>query len=181
MRSFKCEGIVIKRINYGESDRIVSIFTKEFGKLVFSAKGVRKITSHRSPHIELLNHSLITAYRSSSYPILIEAAVQEDYSSIKEDLEKVGFAYHICELVDGLCPEGQENEEVFFLLKDVLLKLSSSEEIAAFIHEFEINLLTNLGFWRGSPELAERLDTRSFVENILERRLKSKRIFSQID
>lgn len=180
MRSFRTEGIIIKRKNYGESDRIVNIFTREYGKLTFIAKGVRKITSHRSSHIELLNHTKIAAYKSSFFPILTEASIIEDFPIIKEDLAKVGLAYHICELVDGLCAEGQENEEIFRLLKQTLFGLSFTEDVDFIIHSFEIKLLTMLGFWRGSEELASSLDTKSFVENLLERRLKSKRIFSYI-
>lgn len=180
MRSLKTEGIIIKRKNYGESDRLVSVFTREHGKLIFLAKGVRKITSHRSAHIELLNYTKIAAYRSSFYPIVTEASVIEDFSVIKDDLIKIGFAYHICEIVDGLCAEGQENEEIFTLLKQVLFEFSFTEDIASLIRGFEIKLLTMLGFWRDNQTLASELDTKNFVENILERRLKSKRIFSYL-
>jgi len=180
MRGLKVEGIIIKRKNYGESDRIVSMFTREFGKYTFVAKGVRKITSHRSAHIELLNHSKITLYKSYAYPILTEASVVDDFSVIKNDLTNVGFAYHICELVEGLCAEGQENEEIFMLLKGVLLDLPKTKNKASLIHNFEITLLTLLGFWRGNQASSSTLDTKDFVENILERRLKSKRIFSYL-
>ena len=58
MRNFKTEGIIIKRRDYGEADRILTVMTREYGKLKIKAKGVRKITSRRSAHIELLNHTV---------------------------------------------------------------------------------------------------------------------------
>jgi len=54
MKSYKTEGIIIKRKNFGEADRILTIFTKNKGKISIVAKGVRKINSRRAPHIELL-------------------------------------------------------------------------------------------------------------------------------
>lgn len=180
MRSFRTEGIVIKRRNSGEADRIITIFTRRHGKLQVKAIGVRKITSRRSPHIELLNDSIITIYKGRAYPILIEAQVREDFYKIKKDLTKVGLAYHICELIDGLCPEGQEHEAVFYLLENTLLRLSVTNDTTSVIHGFEVELLTMLGYWHGRQDLSAQLDTGNFIENIIERRLNSKRIFSKI-
>jgi hypothetical protein len=220
MRSFKLEGIIIKRRNYNDADRLLTVFTKEQGKITIKAPGVRKITSRRSSHIELLNHSLLNLHKGSGMPILTEAQTIDSFSIIKSDLAKVGDAYHLCELIDGLCPENQENNRVFFLLRNILTKLSQefifqtndysglyslneysdhissyalglhdemqfnpllqSENFSLVMHEFEINLLTTLGYWNKSDRLSTGLDTHTFIENILERKLKSKKIFSKM-
>src|SRR3990167_6479602 len=93
MRAHKTEGIVLKRKSLAEADRIITVFSKHYGKISLMAKGVRKITSRRSPHIELLNYS--------------------KFSILKKDLKKIGYAYHICELVDSLCAENQESQQIF--------------------------------------------------------------------
>lgn len=175
MRTYKTEGIIIKRRNFGEADRILTVFTKRLGKIQIKAVGVRRITSRRSPHVELLNLSALTLHKGKFLPILTEAQTIEDFSSIKDNLTKVGFAYHICELVDGLCPENQENGRVFDLLSEVLFRLEHEEEIASVIHEFEIELLTILGYYKPSWR-PQSIDTTLFIESILERRLKSKRL-----
>ncbi|MBI4096902.1 MAG: DNA repair protein RecO, partial [Candidatus Levybacteria bacterium] len=54
MRTFRTEGIIIKRKNFGEADRILTVFTKEYGKLQVKAKGIRRIPSRRSAHVELV-------------------------------------------------------------------------------------------------------------------------------
>jgi DNA repair protein RecO (recombination protein O) len=180
MRSFKTEGIIIKRKNCGEADRMVTVFTKTHGKLLIKATGVRKITSRRSAHIELLNYSLLSVYKGRTYPVLVEAQVIKDFYEIKKDLTKVGFAYHICELVNGLCAPEQENEAVFNLLKNTLTQMTKDYDLALTVHSFEIELLSNLGFWHDYAKLSDKLDTESFIENILERKLKSKRIFSKL-
>jgi DNA repair protein RecO (recombination protein O) len=195
MRSFSTEGIIIKRRNYGESDRIITIFTKYHGKLQIKASGVRKITSRRSAHVELLNHATVTLHTSSFMPVLTEATVIKDFSAIKEDLAKVGLAYHICELVDGLCPEGEQYAAVFELLQRTLGQLSGSyllpplndnntlsdnESYTTMIHEFEVELLTMLGYWHGKTDGSINLDTQNFIEQIIEKKLKSKKIFSKL-
>lgn len=175
MRNFKTEGIIIKRRNFGEADRILTVFTKKQGKIQIKALGVRRIISRRSPHVELLNHSLLTLYKGKSLPILTEAQTVEDFSLIKDNLTKVGFAYHICELIDGLCAENQENKAVFFLLVEILERLSKDEDIVNMIHEFEISLLTSLGFYTYSS-LNNSFDSLAFIERILEKKLKAKQI-----
>lgn len=179
MRTYKTEGIIIKRRNFGEADRILTVFTKRLGKVRIKAVGVRRITSRRSPHIELLNLSILSLHKGKSLPILTEAQTIEDFSSIKENLIKVGFAYHICELIDGLCPENQEQRRVFFLLEDVLNRLEKEDDIVSIIHEFEVELLTILGYYKPSWR-PRSVDTTSFIESILERRLKSKHLLPRL-
>lgn len=179
MRNFKTEGIVIKRRNFGEADRILTLLTKRGGKIQIKALGVRKITSRRSPHIELLNHSLLTLYKGRNLPILTEAETLEEFSAIKDNLIKIGFAYHICELIDGLCPENQENHSIFILLQSTLRDLSEKDDIVTIIHDFEITLLTNLGFYPQNRP-SKNLDTISFIERILERKLKTKQFLPRL-
>lgn len=181
MRTFREEGVIIKRRNFGEADKFLTVFTRHSGKMQVKALGIRKLTSRRSPHVELLNHTMLALYTGASVPILTEAQTVESFAGIKEDLVKVGFAYHLCELIDGLCPEGQEHAAVFFLLTNILGKLSAaaSENIAPLIHEFEVSLLTTLGYWR--RDHAYETNTEDYIEQLLERRLRSRSIFKSID
>src|SRR3989344_7960232 len=107
MRTFKTEGFIIKRRNFGEADRILTIFSKHYGKIQAKAPGARKITSKRSPHIELLNLSVFTLYKSSrsTMSIVTEASTLKTFSSIKRNLKKIGFSFYICELINNLCAE----------------------------------------------------------------------------
>ncbi|HLD01879.1 MAG TPA: DNA repair protein RecO [Patescibacteria group bacterium] len=179
MRNFKVDGIVIKRNNYGEADRLLTLFTRQFGKMKVKASGVRKITSRRSSHIELLNYASLTLFQGRKYPVLTEVATIHSFDGVKNNLRKIGYSYHLCELIDGLCAENQENDRVFGLLQKTLLRLEKSEDTKTLVDEFEIELLTILGFWNRSF-VHQQLDTHQFIENILERRLRSKRIFAKI-
>lgn len=175
MKTFVVEGVVLKRRNVGEADRILTVFTKTHGKLVLKAVGVRKIASKRSSHIELLNRVSMSVYQGKGMPILTEATAINSFPMVKDDLTKIGFAYHLCELVDGLCPEGQENSAVFTLLTEVLQDLPQAENLSERIHAFEVSLLATLGYW--SPANA---NISYVVESILERKLKTIRMLPRL-
>ncbi len=179
MRLHKIEGFVIKRNNFNEADRILTVFTKQSGKVRIKATGVRRIASRRSPHVELLNLSLLTVYQGRNIQTLIEAETIESFSDIKKNLKKVGFAYHICELINKLCPENQENRQVFNLILDILTKLAKEDNIKATIDKFEINLLGLLGFYTSSQSLIPSFNMSSFIESITERKLKSRQLLSK--
>ncbi|OGH23921.1 MAG: DNA repair protein RecO [Candidatus Levybacteria bacterium RIFCSPHIGHO2_02_FULL_42_12] len=172
MRSYTAEGIIIRRRNIGEGDRILTVLTKKNGKIHIKAVGVRKITSRRSPHIEPLNHGIFTLYKPPrGYAILTEANTVNTFSLIKSDLKRIGYAYHLCELIDSLCAENFEQANVFLLFKNALTQLSTATDLS-FISVFERELLVQLGFY---PRESPFADTQSFIESILERRLKTKR------
>ena len=176
-RSYKTEAIILKRRNFGEADRILTIFTKHNGKITVKAPGVRRITSRRSSHIELLNLSIFTLYKSSKtfFPIVTEAQTLEDFFPIKDNLEKIGYAYYICELISGLCPENQENSSVFFYLKATLSDLALASNGKNIVKNFEKNLLAELGFW-SEAKLLQTQDSRVVMERLLERKLKTIRM-----
>ncbi len=175
IRYYKTEGLIIKRINFGEADRILTVLTKNYGKIRVKAPGVRKITSRRSSHIELLNLSTLTLYRSFrvTLPIVTEAQTQEEFLTIKNNLKKIGLAYYICELIDRLCADNQENKKVFFLAKDTLYQLANDYGGLSLIDNFEQEFLVALGFL---PESHQLKDRAAFIENILERKLTTKRL-----
>jgi DNA repair protein RecO (recombination protein O) len=176
-RTYKTEGIVLKRRNQGEADRILTILSKEFGKIRVKAPGVRKIPSRRSSHVELLNLSQFTLYKSSKnfLPIVTEAQTLENFSKIKHDLKKIGHALYFCELVNGLCADEQENRGVFFHLKTSLQLLSEGDNVLDLIKKFEKDLLTELGFWTEAKLLAT-CDSQTVLEKLLEKKIKSLRI-----
>jgi DNA repair protein RecO (recombination protein O) len=175
-------GIIIKRRDFNEADRLLTVYTKEFGKIQIKAQGVRRITSRRSSHIEQLNYTELSLYKGRSLHTLTEAQMVTTFPAIKGNLAKTGLAYHICELIDGLCPENQEQSQLFYLLKQTLDSLENASEgdMVSLIHDFEISLLTQLGYWHDQPEQSLTLDTHQFIENILERKLRSHRVFEEL-
>jgi len=179
MRSYKTEGIVLKRVNYGEADRILTVFSKHFGKISVLAKGIRRTTSRKGGNLELFNQVVIFAAKGKNLDIVTEAEVINSFRSWRADLKKVAAAYRLCELVDKLSAEGVENYEGYELLANYLLNLSRISDIEAQISNFEVSLLQSLGFWpRGRPVGNTNLDL--YIEDLINRKLKAKNFFNKV-
>ena len=149
MHSFAAEGIILKRKNFSEADKLVTIFTKNQGKVICVAKGVRKITSRRAGSLELLNHVKVYLHQTKGLPILTEAQIQNTFPDLKEDLNKISIAFLVLELVDRLFDEGQENRIVFDLLFDTIDRIDSARSLSEakkFQISFQIKLLTQVGY-----------------------------------
>lgn len=179
MKTFKAEGFVIKRRNFGEADRIITIFLKKGGKITAKAPGTRKITSRRSSHIELLNYSNFSFYNGKNMPVLTEAATIDSFPTLKNDLKKIGYSYHMCEILDGLCPENQDHPEIFCLIGKTLKELTDSSDLEESIKKFDLEILRILGYFDNQKE-GNNLNTALFIEQILEKKLKSREINSKL-
>ncbi len=145
MAGFKTEGIVLKRRNFGEADRILTVFSKDKGKIAVVAKGVRRITSRRAGNVELLNRVVIYLHQGKGMPILTEATSLDTYQKLKEDLTLSTYAYHIIELMDKLTAENQENGILYEHLVEVLKRLEKNPR-QILIRAFEVKILSVLGF-----------------------------------
>lgn len=145
MRGFKTEGIILKRRNFGEADRILTVFTPSKGKMSVLAKGVRRIKSRRAGNVELLNRAVMYLHQSKGMPILTEAQTLASFQKIKEDLTLSTYAYHLIELVDKLTAENQENRILYEHLVEVLKRLERKPR-QILIRAFEAKILSNLGF-----------------------------------
>lgn len=173
MRSYKTEGIIIKRKNFGEADRILTVFTKQHGKIKVLAKGVRRITSRRGPNVELFNLVTLYIHKGRAFDILTEAQVVNAFPSIRKKLELIGLAYYCCELIDGLCAEHQPHPKIYNLIVETLNELDNG-----IIQQFEKTLLSELGFLPAYT--SSKLDTTSYIENLLERKLKTRKLLQKL-
>ncbi len=145
MQGFRVEGIILKRRNLGEADRILTVFSLQRGKIAVLAKGVRRITSRRGGNVELLNRSLMYLHQARSFLILTEASVLDTYQKLKEDLTLSTYAFHIIELVDKLTAENQESRVLYEDLVNVLQRLSRNPR-QVLVRAFEVRILSSLGF-----------------------------------
>lgn len=145
MLGFKTEGIILKRKDLGEADRILTVFSLHRGKISVLAKGVRRITSRRSGNVELLNRVQMYLYPGKNFLILTEAVALDTFAKLKEDLTLSTYAFHILELTDKLTAENQENRILYEHLVEVLKRLSRNPR-QILVRAYEAKILTNLGF-----------------------------------
>lgn len=150
-RSFRAESIVLKHQDWGEADRILTLFTREHGKLRVIAKGVRKIRSRRAGHLEPFTHVALQLAKSKDLPIVTQAETISSFSALREDLGAIGHASYAVELLDKFTyPEG-EHVALFNLIKNTFDRLTAGMAPAALVLRFyEVRLLDLAGY---RPEL----------------------------
>jgi len=178
VETYKTEGIILKRSDFGEADRILTIFTKHYGKIQVLAKGIRRTNSRRGPILELFNHVRIFVAKGRSLDIVTETELVNSFKFRRKDLKKIALAYQACELVDKLTAERSENKEVFELLKNYLFNISHlTSHISP--QEFQLSLLQLLGFWPKGKQ-ADNVDLERYIESLIEKKLKSKKFLNQV-
>lgn len=173
-RVYKAEGIILKRKNVGEADRILTLFTKEHGKIRAIAKGIRKMTSRRAPHLEIFMRVHVMIHTGKTLESITEVTPIEVYEDIRTDLSRVSIAYYLCELVDSLMPEKQEHDDVFTLLTKALedVRALPVNGIYKVSKTCTLELLWALGYLPFGKMISGE-ELQSFIETITERRMKS--------
>lgn len=139
------EALILKRKNFGEADKILTVLTDRLGKISVNARGVRKITSRRAGNVELLNRVKLHLFKAKSYT-LQEAESIETFAVLKKNLTLTTVAFHIIELLDKLIPEEQPNPMVYKLSIETLQTLQENPR-QIILRSFEVKLLSYLGFW----------------------------------
>lgn len=178
---YKAEGIILSRRNIGEADRIVTVFTKEFGKLRLIAKGIRRTNSRRAPHLEIFTRCTLVMHKGKTLDGITEVNPVDVYEGIRKDLKRISLAYLYSELVSTLLAERQEHGDIYELFVDALTQLNTSTENARYLEsrEFTLELLWRLGFLPRNQRLTGS-KLQEFVESIGERSLKTPKMVRQL-
>jgi len=151
MAVIKTKGIIIRRINLGEADRILTILTADRGKIRVVARGIRRSNAKLSGFLELFRYNEYLLAEGRNLDIITGAATIENFRQISLNLRKIGLAYYVAEIADKLIEETQEADQVFDLVYTVLKEINSNKLPLDFIKGFfEFNILSVLGF---KPEL----------------------------
>ena len=146
MKQFNTVGIVLGRVNYGESDRILSVLTEDYGKIQLIAKGIRKSNSKLAGSVELFSETNLSYIKGKGeINTLVSARLIKHYDNIIKDLAKTQWAYSVLKLVNSSI-ETSSGEDLYELLKETLIALDN-DKIALDIIEtwFILNFLNILG------------------------------------
>jgi DNA repair protein RecO (recombination protein O) len=145
-RLYRTDAIIIRQSDFGEADRLLTVFTPDLGKLRWLAKGVRKITSRKSGHVELFMLTDMLVARGRTWDIISQSEVVEAYRHLREDLDKISHAYYLAELLDRFTEEHDANAPLFELLALTLARLSHLDDAFLVLRFFEMHLLSLTGF-----------------------------------
>ncbi len=127
--SYRVEAVVLRHVDYGEADRILTLYARQLGKTRALVKGARKITSRKAGHLEPFTQVKLQLAKGRDLPLVTQADTLEAYLPIRGDLFLTGQAAYVVELLDRLTYEdGLENPGIFQLLTDTLKRLAAKTD-----------------------------------------------------
>ena len=150
--------------NFGEADRILTIYTKDFGKISAIAKGVRRPRSKKGGHVELGNWCKLFLARGKNLDLLTEVETKKAFGPDNFTSAKANKIYHLLELVDSLTQNEQKNPKVFFLLLEFLNEISKENNFDLISSVFKVKLLSELGFF--SAKTLRGSKSQKFLEDL---------------
>lgn len=176
VRSFNLEAVVLKRFNYQEADRFITVFSKEQGKINLLAKGVRKMASKKRSALEVANHVKLHCVKAKSFSLITQAEPLHSFSHAKSNLTRITQIYQILEIIDILTAEEVSHQDIYQHLVNLLYSLEQGGKNKQKILSTIKLVISDLGF--GLPTDNSELALRSHLESIVEKNLRSKAFFS---
>ncbi|MGQ9583876.1 MAG: DNA repair protein RecO [Anaerolineae bacterium] len=146
VRLYRTPAIVLRRSDFGEADRLLTVLTPGMGKLRLLAKGVRRPTSRKAGHLELFTHVHLLVAEGRNLDLISQAETIQTFRPLQEDLLRAGHAYYVAELVDRFAQEELENPDLFALFRETLANLAESPNLPLTTRYFELHLLGVTGY-----------------------------------
>ena len=142
----KTEAIVLKSADLGETDRLLTIYSKEFGKIQVAARGTKKLESKLRYHLESFSYSHLILVEGKNFRIVKDAVLINQFLLMRKDLGTTKIAYKIMNLVDELIVGEEKDEEIWNLLLKALKELNVRDTISHIVKKFQDDLLKLLGY-----------------------------------
>jgi DNA repair protein RecO (recombination protein O) len=163
-RNYQTQGIILKQTKLGESDKIITIYTPEFGKLKAVAKGACRPGSKLGGNVEPLTYSLMLLAKGRNLDIITQSQTIHGFLSLKSDLWRMACGFYILDLIDSFTVEGGENRPLFHLLLDILSQLSEPDSSETVLRYFELHFLHYLGY---RPQLRRCVNCDSSLKPVV--------------
>ena len=153
-RIYTTTALVLKYRNYGESDRFVTLLSRDLGQFQGFAKGIRRSTGKLTGHLELFYKVRISLAIGKNTDVITEVQILKTLDKINTNLATVSCALNITELALNVSTEGPGNEIIYDLLDQTLNKLNTTNESNAdkLLAYYQLNLLFISGL---APEFKE--------------------------
>jgi DNA repair protein RecO (recombination protein O) len=145
-RTYRTEAIVLRRSDFGEADRLLTLFSREFGKIKAIAKAARKPQSRKTGHVELYMRTNFLIARGRDLDIVTQAEMVDGYPALREDLVRTTYAAYVVELLDRFTAEEDPHSGKYKLLADALAWLAASDNLLLAARYYELRLLGMAGF-----------------------------------
>ncbi|OLN23391.1 DNA repair protein RecO [Domibacillus antri] len=147
----KVEGIVLRTNDYGETNKIVTMFTHEKGKKAAVARGAKKTNSRLSGVTQPFTHGFFLIQGGRGLGTMQQGEAFSSMRRIREDLTKTAYAAYIVELTDKTTEDGEANPHLFHLLQKSLDYINEGVDPAIVTNIFEMKMLSQAGM---HPEMS---------------------------
>lgn len=148
-RIFQTRGIIINEEERGEADRVLTVFTENFGKIRLYAIGSRKIKSKLAGRLALFNYAAIYFIRGKKREIITDACVLNCFVNIRRSFDGVKTALYVSDLIDNLIVASECDKKiwaaVFWIFENMERGIVNNEN-NIFLRLFEIKALEYLGY-----------------------------------
>ncbi len=158
---YRTEAVALRRVDVGEADRILTLYTPQFGKIRAIAKGVRRLTSHLGGHLELFTRSKLLLAKGRDLDYVSQAETVDPFIVFRDDPNLIWYPYYIAELLDRLSADNLANPPAYQLLLDTLGWVGRAKEPDLLLRWYELQLLGLLGY---RPELHRCLICKTPLE-----------------
>lgn len=170
-KNFNADGIVLKRNKVGETDRVITLLTQKYGKLVAVAKGVRKLTSSKRAFLEPGN--LVGAYfvKTKSLPLLTQAKLIDDCNQIRNDLIEIRKLTQFLEILEKLFVEDEVERNLFHYILELRQQIVDQKINNGQIKKGLENLIEKLGY--PHPKNTKFESVLDYVSSLTNRPMRS--------
>lgn len=189
---YKTQGIIVKRTDLGETDRLLTIYTKDFGKLLVRAKAIKKSQAKLKGHLELFIHSYLMLAQGKNFDIITNAETIESFPELHKYIDSLAVSYYLADCLDKLMAGPERDPRIWNLVLESLQQLDKidaqqdagqphkqdagqprRESLEPIVKNFETNLLEFLGY-------GQQKDFLSFVQSLLNQKIHSKNLLNMV-
>jgi DNA repair protein RecO (recombination protein O) len=162
-RLYKTEAIVLRTMDLGEADRVLTVLTPRLGKLRVIAKGVRRPRSRIGGGLQPFSDVQLVLAAGRTFDVVTSSSLEDPHLGLRNDLHSTAAAWYVVELADRFCEGAADSHEAFRLLAQALSALDAGPQIEREVvaRWFELALLDAMGF---RPELGSCLECGSAIE-----------------
>lgn len=143
---YKTEGIILKSTEFQEADKIVTIFSKNYGKIRAIAKGVRKTKSKFGSSMEIFTCAIFLISKGRNLDIISQTEIVDSFFQTSKELEKYAFAINCTEVINKLTEDREINIELYFLFKELLNYLKDAKDPKLLALSFKWKVLKAIGY-----------------------------------
>ncbi|MBO9129604.1 DNA repair protein RecO [Bacillus sp. 165] len=143
----KIEGIVLKAINYGETNKIVTIFSRELGKVGVVARGAKKPNSRLSSVSQPFTYGYFLVQVGTGLGTLQQGEVISSMRDIREDIFITAYASLVIELTDKALEEKKSNPFLFELMYQTLHYMNEGVDPEVLAYIYQTKMMPVLGMY----------------------------------